>query len=356
MINEVPPRCPAGWWILKAVSADIDADLPDWGSLAGTHTFGTLLLGNGFSQNIWPAFGYSSLKSCATISRRSEAVFSAIGTTNFEEVLRRLAQARVVLKAVGKKTKYLRDVYKDVRSGLFGAIGTSHLLHGRLSDKTAILVAEHLNTYERVFTLNYDLLLYWSHMLALSGGANVNLGDFMWASEMFDPDDTDLFSGRTGIYYLHGGLHLWQDRRTGEVGKWRHDGLDILSQARRTYTIASHKQPLFVSEGASSSKLRAIRRSEYLSFAYGALEDDEKDSIVFGTEIVPEYDEHIARALDRGAPRTIAFSVYRGTRTPEEVVTVKAMLNQRFRRHTLLFFDSATHPLGDPLFRISARP
>ncbi len=353
---RVPPRCLAGWGILNTVSAHVDADLPDWGSLAGTRTFSTLLLGNGFSQNIWPAFGYSSLKSCATISRKSEAVFSAIGTTNFEEVLRGLAQARVVLKAVGKKTKYLRDVYKDVRSGLFGAIGTSHLLHGDLSDTAAIVVAKHLNSYERVFTLNYDLLLYWSHMLALSSGENVNVGDFMWASDMFDPDDTDLFSGRTGIYYLHGGLHLWQDRTTGEVGKWTHDGLDILTQARRTYTIASHKQPLFVSEGASSSKLRAIRRSEYLSFAYGALEDDEKDSIVFGTEIVPEYDDHIARALDRGAPRTIAFSVFRGTRTPEEVVTVKAKLNQRFRRHTLLFFDSATHPLGDPSLRISARP
>ena len=273
-----------------------------------------------------------------------------------EEVLRRLAQARVVLKAVGKKTKYLRKIYKDVRSGLFGAIGTSHLQHGDLAHNAAILVAKHLNTYDRVFTLNYDLLLYWSHMLALSGGANVNIGDFMWASDMFDPDDTDLFSGRTGIYYLHGGLHLWQDRTTGDVGKWRHDGLDILTQARRTYTIASHKQPLFVSEGASTSKLSAIRGSEYLSFAYGALEDDEKDSIVFGTELAPQYDEHIARALDRGGPRTIAFSVYRGTRTTEEVVTVKATLNERFRRHRLLYFDSATHPLGDPSLRVSGRP
>lgn len=338
------------------VSTSINADLPNWASLAATRTFPTLLLGNGFSQNLWPGFGYDSLKSCVSLLARSEAVFGAVGTTNFEEVLRQLAEARVVLKAVGKKTKRLRKAYRDIRNGLFSAVGTSHLSHGLLRDDVALRVAEHLDTYSSVFTLNYDLLVYWSHMHALSTGASVNLGDFMWSSDIFDPDDTDLFSGRTGVYYLHGGLHLWQDRLTGTVGKWRNDGLDILTQARSAYTIASHRQPLFVSEGSSSSKSRAIRSSEYLSFAYGALEDNREDAIVFGTELAPVYDEHIAKALDRGSPRTIAFSVYRGTRTPEDVVAVKAMLNQRFSRHNVLFFDSVTHPLGDPSLRIGALP
>lgn len=35
-----------------------------------------------------------------------------------------------------------------------------------------------------------------------------------------------------------------------------------------------------------------------------------------------------------------------------EIVALKADLTSRFRGHNVVFFDSATHPLGDATFRV----
>lgn len=46
----------------------LDSDLPSWESVRASHTFQTLITGNGMSINIWPRFGYSSLYDKAGLS------------------------------------------------------------------------------------------------------------------------------------------------------------------------------------------------------------------------------------------------------------------------------------------------
>lgn len=329
----------------------LDSDLPSWETVRASHTFQTLITGNGMSINIWPRFGYSSLYDKAGLSADDRAVFTACGSTNFEEVLARLAETRQILRATHRRTRWVKRLYGDIRTGLFQAVRDSHVPRAQLPDATLLAVAAHLDCYTKVFTLNYDMLMYWSHMYALGSGSAIDMADFMWGAAQFDPLDTELFAGRTGVYYLHGGLHLWRDRSTGIVGKWTHDGQSILRRIEDEYTVSSGRQPLFISEGTSQSKMRAIRGSDYLSFAHQELADDESNTVVFGT-LLGEFDAHIADALKSGQRRVLAFSIHRGGAGSAAIVALKADLTSRFRGHNVVFFDSATHPLGDATFRV----
>lgn len=59
-----------------------------------------------------------------------------------------------------------------------------------------------------------------------------------------------------------------------------------------------------------------------------------------------------ADALKSGQRRVLAFSIHRGGAGSAEIVALKADLTSRFRGHNVVFFDSATHPLGDATFRV----
>ena len=55
--------------------------------------------------------------------------------------------------------------------------------------------------------------------------------------------------------------------------------------------------PLFVSEGKSKEKLKAIERSNYLSFCYESLEISEQKLVIFGSSL-SDQDSHIANATN----------------------------------------------------------
>lgn len=327
-----------------------DASLRDWSEIEADRRFDAILLGNGVSINIWSGYHYDSLFAEADPDGNARAIFDTVGTTNFELVLERLTHTRDVLNAVARETVWVEDLYDEIRAALFGAIKRSHVPHWLLDEARRQTIAEELERYGSVFTLNYDLILYWSHVSA----GSQQLVDFFWCpGSTFDSDDTELFSGRTGVYYLHGGLHLWRDTVTDQTGKWTHNGLTILDQIESSYSATSSRQPLFVSEGTSIEKARAIRRSDYLSFAHDALEGHRGNLVVFGASLGPS-DQHILAALNTEPRRTIALSVYPEGLTEEEIVGFKIRMSQALDRHRLRFFDSRTHPLGDPGLRITA--
>lgn len=96
--------------------------------------------------------------------------------------------------------------------------------------------------------------------------------------------------------------------------------------------------------------MRAVRRSEYLSHCYGTLEDDHANTVVVGHSL-SDWDKHIVQALSRGASRDIAVAIF-PHQAPEEVVQTKARVTAALKRHTVRFFDSETHPLGDPAINV----
>ena len=213
---------------------------------------------------------------------------------------------------------------------------------------TRTRIAEAIDGYDTVFTTNYDLTVYWSFIQELENA--VQVADLFWGpAGTFDRRRTDVWSGWTGLYYLHGAIHLWQDT-DGVNGKWAHaDGGRLLDLARQ-YTPSSSRRPLFVSEGISQKKMLAIRSSAYLTHCYETFENDRNNTVVLGHSL-SEGDMHIIEALRQGPDRHIAVSVYPHQRG-EDIVQTKARITAALDPHTVSFFDSETHPLGDPVLNV----
>lgn len=332
----------------EVVNKSIDGNLADWSEL-DDRDWSTLLLGNGLSMNLWPGFGYKSLYAAAKLSDEAKAIFDELGTTNFEQCLECLHHANIALRALKEPTVQVDATYEAVKDALFNTVRELHVPWREFPTDTHDLIASELDKYRSVFTTSYDLNVYWSHMWAeyQSTKVTTNIVDLFWATgSRFDPTDTAVRSSRaTRMLYLHGGLHLWQDDQTGENGKWTHSGGRLLD-SRSHYGPAAQRRPLFVSEGTWAAKSRTIRQSSYLSFCLDELREDESPTVVFG-QALADQDRHIVGALAEGASRRIAISMY-PTGDREAIVEEKARLLQALRGHTVAFFDSTTHPLGDP--------
>jgi hypothetical protein len=317
-------------------------ELVAWPDIAGKN-WPTLLIGNGLSINIWGKFAYSELLAHARLNISATQLFSDLQTVNFEEVLESLWHAERVSVALSQDSGAVNDLYSHVRIELVEALQRVHIQWSRLPSDHLRRIATVLDQHRWVFTLNYDLLTYWALMNNLSA---TEIVDFLW-NNPFNSTDIELRSASaTGIVFLHGGIHLWQDTLTGETGKWtnqRQGGL--LSQFGDALSSNPNRLPLIVSEGRSEQKQRAIRRSDYLSFGYQQLSENRDPVVIFGASFGPQ-DEHIVQALRKGGRRKVAVSVY-PVADPASVVTTKATYRANLPDQDLFFFDSTTHPLGD---------
>lgn len=326
----------------------IDSTLVDWSTLSEGE-WPTLILGNGLSMNLWPGFGYRSLFSKAQLSDEARAIFDELGTTNFEHCLECLQHANLALRALKQSTARVDATYEQVRDALFSTVGEVHVPWSDFPPDRHDRIAAEIDKYSSAFTTSYDLVLYWSHMWAQyrSTQVDVDIVDLFWApGNTFDPSDTVVRSGTaTRVLYLHGGIHLWQDDQTGENGKWTH-GQGRLLDIKARYGPSSDRRPLFVSEGTWAAKSRTIRKSSYLSFCLDELREDEHPTVVFG-QALADQDRHIVAALNAGGQRRIAISMY-PSGDAEAIMQEKARLLKALRGHHVEFFDSTTHPLGEP--------
>jgi glycogen synthase len=111
---------------------------------------------------------------------------------------------------------------------------------------------------------------------------------------------------------------------------------------------------LFVSEGTSSSKLTSVKSNDYLSFAYQQLVEHEGSLVIFGQSLDPTYDQHLVNAIRGRRWRRLAISIYRGSKTDAEITNEKTVWFVRFDGlgFSIDFFDSTTHPLGNPAFYV----
>lgn len=325
----------------------VDSTLLDWSALEAERKWPTLLIGNGVSINLWANFAYQRLFDVASLNRSATQIFGALDTTNFETVLEAVHHARLVADAQARSTKRIDKAYNRIQRALFDAVRKVHIEWSNFPGSALKIFAGQMNAHEAVFTTNYDLSLYWSHM---EERASVDVVDFFWGpGSTFDSTDTQIHSANsTPVHYLHGGIHLWRDDETGVDGKWTREHGRLLSTSSM-YGSATPRQPLFVSEGTAAGKLRTIRRSEYLSFCREALQDDTNDTIVLGSSLGPT-DAHILAALRAGTPRQIAVSMLAST--PDQILVQKARYIEALHGHTLRFFDAATHPLTAPSLRV----
>ena len=335
---------------------DLDtAALFDWPAVRETDVrWQGLLLGNGASIAVADSFSYPSLFEVArggSVARplpaSAQQLFAELATTNFEFVLASLKLASRVCAAAGVDGSSLPTLYASAQHALFDAVGHVHVDWEIVADRTLTAIRAELLAYKRVYSTNYDLLVYWAMMR--QGDPN-DFRDYFWASGHFDATDVEVWGRPTVVLFPHGGIHL---RRTPTGGTYKRSSGEQSLLAQFETDWATDETPLLISEGSSTDKLLSINRSDYLSFAYTSFARHEGNLVVFG-HALREEDDHLVHAMNQwgseGNPRQIAISVRR--QPGERVIRQeKARLAQRLPNADLWFYDADTHPLGEPHVR-----
>lgn len=324
-------------------------DLLSW-SKSEAGRWPTVVLGNGFSQAVWPGFSYGSLYQVASqqeggLAPEAVALFEEFGTTNFEDVLSALVTAMRVSSALSEDTETLTDAHRAVQEALGHTVAEVHVPWDRVAGDRLAHIRGQLVRHRSVFTTNYDLLLYWAIM---HEGGPAPFKDFMWAGEgrRFDERDTDVWpKGAIPVYYLHGALHLRTTAFPEVTFKVNAAGGDLLSQFARG---DSDSAPLLVTEGTAEHKLATIRRSAYLSFAYRGLRETPGPVLLVGLGLGPS-DGHLVDALRdrelRGRePIRIGVTV-RPREDPFETEQRKQEMAAKFPGASMTFYDARTVPL-----------
>lgn len=316
----------------------LDDTLKDWADLRNQAEWSSLLVGNGFSQNLWQRFGYTSLFEEASqgegaqLTETDISLFDRLETRNFEVVLSALVTSKIVSAALEQQQDLFSEHVESIRNALIRAVHAVHVPWMSVPDAHLDRISAELSAYQSIYSTNYDLTLYWSSMRETNA-----FRDYFW-SENFDVTDTEIWGKKTKVHFLHGGLHLYRRPNGQTLKRAAAAGQNLLDLFGTPYHDA---MPLFISEGTAQEKLASIYRSDYLSFVFARLAQDAGPLVVFGHSL-GESDKHIVDAVRVHKGRTIAVSL----QATGDIREKKAGLIQRLPDAILHFYDAATHPLG----------
>lgn len=320
----------------------LDAHLEDWSTVRASTAFSGILIGNGASRAVWEDFAYDSLfENARTVEEKplspSElAVFDALQTRSFEQVLGALKTTSRVNKALAVSSAAPRNRYYAIKEALINAIHAVHIPWRLVQPSTLATLHRELTSYPTVFTTNYDLLNHWATLHAPGIDDLFNGAD---ASFDLRHSTTD----KTRILYLHGGLHLVRNQ-DGTARKLASTDSTLLSSFAINNTLKTLDDvPLLVNEGRVEEKLKSLRSSDYLSFCHAQLLNHQGPLCIFGHELGAQ-DKHLVDAIRASGTPLLAIAVF--GRSEGFIQQQKRRYAQLFEGLPVRFFASRTHPLG----------
>jgi len=324
-----------------------------------------LLLGNGFSmaydQSI---FSYNAL------NRFIEEIdddllsklFEIVNTKNFEHVMQQLDNFCELIEAFGTddalKNKVERASEK-LKKSLIDAIRFLHPEHifkipEEKSQACASFLSRYLSGDRKIFTTNYDILLYWILMRnrdKLPDHVD-GFGRDRENDDEYVPEDeieySELRWGRNregqNVFYVHGALPIFD---TGiEIVKEEYDFSNYLLE-NIEHRLDKKEYPIFVTAGNGHDKLTHIMHNRYLTDCYENLCNIEGSLVTFGFNF-GEYDEHIIDAINIAAkqgrrtnPRL--WSVYIGVYSEDDKKHIER-ISGKFKCKVQIY-DAKTAPI-----------
>ena len=126
-----------------------------------------LLLGNGFSRAFdEKSFDYSSLLDSPNIPFYIKKVFHTFHTSDFEVIIKKLESSAQLLNAYDHRlttSGRLNQEANNLRDELINRILEIHPLSQNDIEKDRMFkTLVFLSNFNKIFTLNYDCLLYWA--------------------------------------------------------------------------------------------------------------------------------------------------------------------------------------------------
>ena len=328
-----------------------------------------LILGNGFSIGCRSdIFRYDSLYGRAdfTSTPQAQSVFKVLETQDFEVAIRALERASLVIPLYisdsAAAVQTMRAHAERLKDVLIATIAENHpSTPNEIADeefRSCRLFLRHflgesdIDGY--VFTLNYDLLLYWALM-----HDDGNDGIALKRSDGFgnDEDDPDAdyvdwqgenVANKPNVLFLHGALHLFDAGAELQKYTWVRRSVPLVEQARSA--ISDERFPLFVAEGTSRQKKREIRHNAYLYQCFKLLGANAAQRnhcfFVFGHSLA-ENDEHILTRLVRGKFPRLYVGIFGDPTSAANARIVARARRLEIERGSarpleVVFFDSAT--------------
>lgn len=278
-----------------------------------------LLIGNGFSAQY---FNYRTLldQSGLAVGTPPRNLFDALGTVDFEAVVRAMEGAVVVERAYGNEAHAVEiEAHAQVvREALVAAVNSTHPRHREELGAKYASSASFLTRFSSVYSLNYDLLLYWVNLEKAHLNDGFGLGEQLGS---FRGPFSE--SAYCSIYNLHGGLHLF-DNGGGEILKAVDAGEGVIATITKAIAQAG-RFPVYVAEGTSAQKMRRINSVDYLRHSYNKLRQNNATMFIYGHS-AEENDAHIYRAIFGSETKHLYFGVYQPD--AEKLKTLDGLLSK----------------------------
>jgi hypothetical protein len=289
--------------------------IKQWEEIKEDFEAGSLILGNGASMAVSDKFGYGSLFDEATklghLTKSVHKVFESFDVEDFELVLRRLWQAKLVNEALDIEVAVVDQSYQVVRKALIATVRDVHVSYQE-AEKHLEHIYQFMKPFKKVVSLNYDLIVYWAAMLG-----NRELGS--WFKDCFTPSYFATYwkdyrtpyraEGATLFFYPHGNLvlhhHEFSSVKKITVGK-ADDLLESILGKWEKKDLA----PAFVCEGTQESKEQSISSCDYLEKVfYEVLTNLETNLVIYGWAMA-EQDGHLIEQISKSKPKNVAVSVH----------------------------------------------
>lgn len=305
----------------------------------------SILLANGFSQ-AWNhnIFNYQNLLQQANFDARDATIrdiFNKFNTYDFEKVMRALEAAEAVCESYAVDPAKINEIKADqehLKNALIKVISETHPLR---SSNVTVQQYEHAKPFiirfQNIFTLNYDLLLYW-----VVNKYDINPIGYH-TDDGFRHTTWDNIQSQN-VYFLHGGLHIYDDGTTIKKHTFRGEAdISIVEQVRDN--LNKGKFPLFVSEPTCKKRLSRIEHNPYLNACFKALKKLTGSLFIHGHSMA-ENVQHIFNQINKSAIDKVFISIFgdeHSEQNRETMANARRFINSS--KIYIEFYDAASAPI-----------
>lgn len=322
-----------------------------------------LMLGNGFSIALFRnIFSYNTLleraKESEKLSDEMANVFTKLGTTDFEMVMEALENAADLVALYDKSNPGLAEKLRldaaQLRDVLADTIAANHPERPHDVEKEQYASCKRFlaNFDGNIYTLNYDLLLYWTLMQSevepqvKSDDGFRNPEDREEEYVVWDVQNTI----KQRVFYLHGALHIYDAGAELLKFTWSKTDTALVDQIK--LSLDKRNYPLIVTEGTSPQKMDRIQHSGFLNRAYRSFSEIGGCLFVYGHSLA-ENDDHLLKLIDNGNTRKIFVGIYGApaTESNRKIIERAKLISARRRENgtqaEVHFFDAESAHIWD---------
>lgn len=287
-----------------------------------------ILLANGFSIACCKdIFSYKTLFEYSDFSENISDVFRTFETFDFEKVIKKLNDTSKIVNIYDSGNNIIQKLEIDannIKDELVEVISKKHPEHQhKISDNKFCCAYKFLSNFEEIYTLNYDMLLYWTLMYKERSKDIIRYFKIPAIDSMDGfgrlPENEDLTwykSKKQNIFYLHGALHLFDDGY--DIIKAETSFEDNLMDTIRD-RLKNNQYPLIVAEGSYKEKLNKISHNKYLQNALDNLKFIQGNLFIHGHSL-DDNDKHILDTISSARYlKQIFISVYDPEKNFEDI-------------------------------------